>query len=441
MDNPNNAWNCNFNSGNVNMNNNNRNNGHTVRAVRQHLPDNHSVYRLTRESLLADLRQAYYDARRHKRGKPYQIRFEVDMENNLVELCNELYERRYSPRPSTCFVISDPKKREVFAADFRDRIVHHLYYNYTHILYERTFIHDTYSCIKHRGTHWGIRRLEQHIRQESQNYTVPCYVMKMDIRGYFMHIDRKRLRDICLTTIDKMAHHRVSSHRAEKWRERVDVDFVRYLTEVIVMLDPTRGCRMAGDWSDWDDLPHDKSLFHSPQGCGLPIGNLTSQLFSNVYLNVLDQYMKRKLGCRHYGRYVDDFYVVSADREWLLSLVPKVQSMLKDRLGLDFHEGKLQLASAWHGAEFLGAWLKPHRICVSRNSIGRIGKKVGLLALKEPEAWHAPLNSYCGLLSHWNNYNHRRALLGTEPFGRYGVFDLSMRRYHVVGKDFCRGTQ
>ena len=128
------------------------------------------TYRLTREQLLADLRQAYYDARRHKRHKPYQLRFEARLEQNLNALCDELYSRTYKPLPSSCFIITDPKKREVFAADFRDRIVHHLYYNYTHEMYERTFVHDSYSCIKGRGTHFGIRRLEKHILQESEGY-------------------------------------------------------------------------------------------------------------------------------------------------------------------------------------------------------------------------------------------------------------------------------
>ena len=358
------------------MNNNNRNNGQSVRAVRQPLPETDSVFRLTREGLMADLRQAFLDARRHKGGKPYVQRFEARLEENLAELCDELYERRYRPRPSQCFIITDPKQREVFAADFRDRIVHHLYYNYTHVLYERTFIHDSYSCIPGRGTHYGVARLARHIRQESQGYTVPCYVLKMDIRGYFMHIDRRRLLGICEETLAGMAPHYVSPSRDRRWGDVLDLGFVRYLTEVIALLDPTRDCRMAGSAADWHGLPHDKSLFHSPPGCGLPIGNLTSQLFSNVYLNVLDQYMKRVLGCRHYGRYVDDFYVVGADRGWLLSLVPQVDALLRGRLGLELHEGKTTLSSVWHGVEFLGHWLKPHRIYASRTSVRRIGRKL-----------------------------------------------------------------
>ena len=140
-------------------------------------------YYLTYDQLLLDLHQAYIDARRNKRQKPYQQRFEACAESNLSSLCDELWRRAYSPGPSSCFVITDPKLREVFAAHFRDRIVHHLYFNYTHEMLERTFIADSYSCIKGRGTHYGIKRLERHIQQESQNYMEPCYVLKMDIKG------------------------------------------------------------------------------------------------------------------------------------------------------------------------------------------------------------------------------------------------------------------
>ena len=111
---------------------------------------------LTREQLYEDLHKAYLDARRHKRNRPYQLRFEAHLEENLESLCDVLWNRTYQPLPSDCFIITDPKRREVFAAHFRDRIVHHLYFNYTHEMFERTFIEDSYSCIKGRGTHYGI---------------------------------------------------------------------------------------------------------------------------------------------------------------------------------------------------------------------------------------------------------------------------------------------
>ena len=362
------------------------------------------TFTLSREQLLADLYQAYYDARRHKRHKPYQLRFEADLERNLNALCDELYNRTYKPYPSTCFIITDPKKREVFAADFRDRIVHHLYYNYTHELYERTFIHDSYSCIRKRGTHFGIRRLEQHIRQESQHYTVPCYVLKMDISGYFMHINRQLLLSICLATLERMSSHRVLKHVPKTWQEVLDMDFVRYLTTEIVLLNPIEGCRLHGSKEEWEDLPKSKSLFHSPAGCGLPIGNLTSQLFSNVYLNVLDQYMKRELRCRHYGRYVDDFYVVSADKEFLLAVADYVKEMLQVRLHLEINDGKTKVLSVWNGVDFLGAYVKPYRQYASRQMVMRMREKLRLLPKYDAQHVQASLQSYEGLLSHGRNF-------------------------------------
>ena len=390
------------------------------------------MFHLTREQLLLDLHEAYFDARRHKRRKPYQLRFEAHAEELLAALCDELYSRTYEPLPSSCFIITDPKKREVFAADFRDRIVHHLYYNYTHRMFERTFIADSYSCIRGRGTHYGIRRLYGHIRKESLNYTRQCYAMKMDIRGYFMHIDRQRLLAISLRILDRMAAHRVSRHREERWHDVVDMDFVRWLTARIVLLNPVEDCHAIGPPEDWQGLPHDKSLYNSPEGCGLPIGNLTSQLFSNVYLGELDQFMKRRLGCRHYGRYVDDFYVVSADRGWLLSLVEPVRDFLQRELGLTLHDGKLQVVSAWHGVEFLGAWLKPHRIYASRTTVSRMRAKLHALAREaDHRRWYASLNSYCGVLSHGSNYRLRRRLFLGEPgFSQQGLFNVNYTKYH-----------
>ena len=361
-------------------------------------------FTLSREQLLADLYQAYYDARRHKRHKPYQLRFEADLERNLNALCDELYNRTYKPYPSTCFIITDPKKREVFAADFRDRIVHHLYYNYTHELYERTFIYDSYSCIRDRGTHFGIARLEQHIRQESQHYTVPCYVLKMDISGYFMHINRQLLLSICLATLERMSVHRILKHVPTTWQQVLDMDFVRYLTIEIVLLNPIEDCRLHGSEEEWADLPKSKSLFYSPVGCGLPIGNLTSQLFSNVYLNVLDQYVKRKLRCRHYGRYVDDFYVVSADKEHLLEVAECVKEMLQVRLHLEINDGKTKVLSIWHGVDFLGAYVKPHRQYASRQMVVRMREKLRLLPKYDAQHVQASLQSYEGLLSHGKNF-------------------------------------
>ncbi|MBR4830069.1 MAG: RNA-directed DNA polymerase [Muribaculaceae bacterium] len=365
---------------------------------------------LTRQQLLIDLRQAYYDARRHKRNRHYQRVFEARLEENLSDLCDKLNNRNYHASPSTCFLVKDPKLREVFAAQFRDRIVHHLYYNYTHRMLERTFIADSYSCIKGRGTHYGIDRLAHHIRQVSENWQSPCYVLKMDIKGYFMHINRARLLQITLRQLRRLSQRCISKGNPYHWDDCLDIGFVEWLSREIILLDPTDGCRVLGKPEDWRDLSHDKSLFHSPQGCGLPIGNLTSQLFSNVYLNELDQYMKRGLGCRHYGRYVDDFYIVSNDKEWLRGLIPPVRRFLREKLSLQLHEGKVRMYDARSGVDFLGGFIKPYRNYISNATLHRMEKKQPSLQDEDPVRLDSRINSLLGVLSHYSSLKLQRRL-------------------------------
>lgn len=359
--------------------------------------------------------------------------FEKDMESNLRKMADMLYYRRYQPEQSMCFVIEDPKKREVFAAAFQDRIVHHLYYNYTHELFERGFIADSYSCIKKRGIHYGVRRLEQNIRQESLNYTERCYILKMDISGYFMHIDRKVLLDIVLRRLAKMRHHKISGAGAEKWEDVLDFDLINHLSEVIIMLNPTTNCIFRGKKSDWDALPHNRSLFHSPEGCGLPIGNLTSQLFSNIYLGELDEYMKRTLRVRRYGRYVDDFYAVSNDKDYLLSLVPKVKDFLRDRLKLEINDTKTSISDSNSGVGFLGMYLKPHRRYIVNHTLLRISRNLMRLPCGVQPS-EAVLNSYLGLFSHCKGYNLSRKLFLVYQ-DEYGYFQRWMKKYVKLKAD------
>ena len=382
-------------------------------------------YILTRESLLRDIYIAYDDARRHKAKMPYVRCFERNLKANLESLCDDLFYRTYKPLPSLCFIVDEPKKREVFAAKFRDRIVHHLYYNYTRKLFERTFIADSYSCIEGRGTHYGIDRLKSHILKESQNYTVPCWVLKMDIRGYFIHIDRQLLSDIAVSVLYKMADHRTAKD-GKLWREVIDMGFAVWLTREIAMLDPKKDCERTGSISNWDNLDRSKSLFFAPDGCGLPIGNLTSQLFSNVYLNVLDQWMKRELGCQHYGRYVDDFYVVSCDRDWLLSLIPQVRTFLRDELHLNIHEGKTAVCDVRRGVEFLGAYVLPYRTYIANKSLQRMKEHVHALDCRDAVRVCRSVNSWLGTLCHYNSYNIRRRLFA--KYKSVALFNLDMTK-------------
>jgi len=383
---------------------------------------NDSGYRLTREQLLFDLYIAYYDAARHKHKMAYVVKFERELRANLEELCDDLLSRRYKALPSKCFIIDYPKKREVFAAMFRDRIVHHLYFRYTHQLFERTFIADSYSCIEGRGTHYGIDRLRQHIRQASLNWSQPCYAMNLDIRGYFMHINREKLLKIAIDSLRNMATHKVGMTDdvpipsgvlltpATRWRDIRDFDFILWLTEQIIMLDPMENCVIVGDDSDWNGIDHAKCMRFAKPGLALPIGNLTSQLFSNVYLNPFDQFVKRNVCCEHYGRYVDDSCEVDADKDWLLAQVPVQRDFLADELGLQLHMGKLHIQEIHKGVEFLGAFIKPYRDYVSRKTLSRIEQNIKTLDLQDAKHAEASVNSYLGVLSHSSSYNIRHHL-------------------------------
>ena len=310
------------------------------------------------------------------------------------------------------------------------RIIHHLYYNYTHELFERTFVQDTYSCIPGRGTHYGIERLKRHILTESNNYGRRCWAMSLDIRGYFMHIDRNILLGIATDTIKRMATHSIDG-TATTWQDVIDIPFVLWMTEKIIMLDPKSSCKIVGKPEEWEGLDLNKSLFHTPDGCGLPIGNLTSQLFSNVYLNAFDQHMKRDLRCRHYGRYVDDAYVVSTDKEWLLSLIPQIDCFLQERLHLQLHRGKTQLREVSQGVEFLGGFVKPHRTYMSHHAEQRLRRSVERLPMNKPDKLFRSVNAMLGVLAHYDSHRLRHELFDTDAFHRVGYFDRDMTQFFL----------
>jgi RNA-directed DNA polymerase len=150
---------------------------------------------MNKQQITAELFQAYYDARENKRNRPDAIRFEMNYERNLFALAEEIMSGQYRPGPSICFVVDKPVKREVFAAEFRDRVVHHFVFNRLNPVFDPRFINDAYSCRLGKGTSYGIRRLDHFIRSCSENYQKDCYILKLDIKGYFMSINRQILYD------------------------------------------------------------------------------------------------------------------------------------------------------------------------------------------------------------------------------------------------------
>lgn len=342
---------------------------------------------------MTEVFKAYFDARKNKRTTVSQMTFEMNLEHNLIELYEEIRDRRYIPSPCYCFITEEPVKREIFASPFRDRVVHHLLYNILMPVFDPTFIYDSYSCRLGKGTLLGITRLEHHIRSCSDNYRKDAYVLKLDLRGYFMSIDKLKLYDMLIKTI---------TAKASKYN--VNLELTDYLVKSILFRDPTERCAIIGSLSDWDGLPVSKSLLKSPKGVGLPIGDLTSQLFSNIYLNALDQYIKKTLHCKHYGRYVDDFYIVHGSKSHLKELVPAIRSFLSEELSLTLHPRKISIMHYSKGIRFLGAYILPYRRVPTNRLINSMHNIVRLSGENDVMVPLATVKSYIGYLSHFRAY-------------------------------------
>ena len=354
---------------------------------------------------LQEVFSAYYEARRHKRGTASQLSFELCLEDNLVLLWKELCRREYVVGSSICFIIRDSVLREVFAADFRDRVVHHILYNRLSPFFERRFICDSYSCRPGKGTLYGVQRLEHHIRSCSKNYTEDCYVLKLDIKGYFMHIDRRILYGI----IERSLPGDFPERESTLW-----------LCRLVIGCEPVVNCRIKGNIHEWDALPRDKSLFHTESDCGMPIGNLTSQLFSNIYLNEFDQWIKRTCGIRHYGRYVDDFYIVHEDKSFLQGMIPRIRDFLRRELALTLHPHKVYLQHCTRGVRFLGFAVYPFHRLPSKKILGRAKRRFFEIEAGEhsPEGMRSVINSYLGMFRHSAGIGYVKFLIATyrAPF-------------------------
>jgi hypothetical protein len=317
--------------------------------------------------LINELFAAYLEARKNKRNTVNQLEFEMNFEHNLFELATDIRTRTYKVGKSVCFIVNNPVKREIFAADFRDRVVHHLIYRYINPILERKLIRDCYSCRKGFGTSDGVKRIMHHFRSVSNNYSSTAWVLKLDIQGYFMSVDRTLL----FGKVERI----VSSGGLD-----VELtDMLIFLLREVIFTDPTLGCVIKGNTHNWDGLPPSKSLFNSPKGCGLPIGNLTSQMFSNIYLSDFDDYVKRMLKMRHYGRYVDDMFFMHREKELLLAVRDSVSDYLQKNYRLTIHPKKIYLQPIEHGVIFLGVQVKPYRLYVRNSTLSQMRKYVMII--------------------------------------------------------------
>ena len=333
---------------------------------------------------------------------------ELYLDENIDRLTEALHNLSYSPSRGEAHIIYNPVIREIFAAPYIDRIVHHLVVDTINPWWDTRLWHGSSSCRVGKGTSYAIALLDKHIRRVSHNFARRTYVVKLDISGYFMHINRAKLLERVLGGLDKQF--------AGNYGKRYEI--IKHAITAIIMDDPIKGVRIRGSYEDWRKLPMDKSLFAAPEGCGLVIGNVTSQVFSNIYLDPLDRFVTQELGYKNYGRYVDDFYIVVTEEE-----MPQVKRDIKEinrflgLIGLSLNTKKTRIIEPWQGVPFLGM--------VNRNGVIMPDKRLTRnyrAAVREYVAGaknRDSIMSYLGMMVHYDSYKMAR-----KAFGRYGaMFD------------------
>ncbi|MBQ8481280.1 MAG: group II intron reverse transcriptase domain-containing protein [Alphaproteobacteria bacterium] len=349
---------------------------------------------------LEDLFEAYFECRKHKRKTLNALSFEVDYEHNLIELWQQINNGTYKIGRSIAFIVEKPVKREIFAADFRDRVVHHLVIRKLEQYFEKVFSPNSCSCRKGKGTLYAVKRVADYIQKRAKQANGECYVLKMDIQAFFMSIDCNLL---CRKLLEFV----------EQYYMKSDKNLVKKLVEMIVLNRPQYSCIRRGKYSSWDGLPRHKSLFYAADMNGMPIGNLTSQIFANFYLNDLDGYVD-SLPQVDYVRYVDDFVLIGNSKDTLKKLIAKIRELLKQKLSLVLHPKKIYLQHYQKGVNFVGVRLKGALILagnrLKRNFFEKITEmnlKKGKVTSKRAEDTRAFFNSYCGYMIHLNAYNLR----------------------------------
>jgi retron-type reverse transcriptase len=324
----------------------------------------------------------------------------LNLESEILKLEEELQNHTYKPGKSICFVVEEPSLREVFAATFRDRVVHHLLYNFLEPIFEPKFINQSCACRKNKGIHYSLKYLKKYIRQVSRNHSQPAYFLHLDISGFFMSLNKEILFNIISKQIKEPE--------------------ILWLIKVIIFNDPIKNFTGKGDKSLFDKIPPHKSLFHTPENQGLPIGNLTSQFFANVYLNQLDQFIKHSLKAKHYLRYVDDFLILSNDKISLQKWRNQIDKFLKERLQLKLNHQKTIFQNIDKGIDWLGYIVKPNYILVRRRVVKNFKRKIFYFnrilqnryspPIELIEKMLATVNSYYGHFKHADTFKLRKHL-------------------------------
>lgn len=300
-----------------------------------------------------NLLKAWKEFVRGKKNKKDISEFSLNLLDNILDLRNDLKNKTYKHSVYEHFKISDPKPRDIHKASVRDRLLHHAICSVIGPYLNKKFIHDCYSSREFKGSHRAMNRFRYFFRKVSKNNTKTCWVLKCDIRKFFATIDQEVLLNILK-------------------RHITDEDINKLLKEII-------------------------SSFQKEEGKGLPLGNLTSQLLVNVYMNEFDQFMKHELKAKYYIRYADDFVILSDNRFYLEKLLYDIRNFLKVNLKLDLHPKKVFIKTFSSGVDFLG-WVhfSDHR------TLRTTTKRRALNSVRGLDMLSPTTQSYLGLLKHGN---------------------------------------
>ena len=312
---------------------------------------------------IQNLCEAWSEFVRGKKHKKDVAEFSLNLSLNIYTLHMELKQKTYCHGGYHAFNIADPKPRNIHKATVRDRLLHHAIHRVLYPCFDTKFVHDSYSCRNSKGTHRAIKRFEYFARKVSHNYTKQSWILKCDISKIFANVDHAILLAILKKHI-------------------VDDDILLLLREVIT------------------------SFGSGTKGKGLPLGNLTSQLLVNIYMNEFDQCAKHTLREKFYIRYADDFIFLSVDKSSLANFLPKVEAFLSQKLKLSLHPDKVHIKTIGSGVDFLG-WVHfpTHRILRATTKRRMLERVAGL------EKDHPTVQSYLGLLKHGDTHKLQEKLL------------------------------
>lgn len=380
---------------------------------------------------------------KRKRSRPDAIAFRTRYGEEVLELCERLRSGEYVPEPGTVFVTERPKTREIHAASYRDRVVHHLLHDLIEPHFEKSFIKDSYACRKGKGSHAAVHALQAHMRQVTRNGKVRAYALHLDVKSFFFSIHKPTLLRIL-----------------ESKKCFGDNAALRQLTYTVINHNVAEYSKRRGSRKKFDKIPIHKRLGSRGPERGLPIGNLTSQLFANVYLDVLDQMVKRTLGARHYVRYSDDFVLLHHDPVQLEDWKERIRVFLGKRLLLEIHE-KSSIAPVSLGVDFVGYIVRPDyllsrqrvvrhahaRIEHLEKSLASIDKsthRIHPVRYQAIEALRSSWASYLGHFKHASTHHLIDRLFEEHPVSRYYLLPQNLsdkvlltRRFVLPRYDSC----